>query len=109
MNTGPFEVWKEDVEPALISKMEEFHQFGYTSVKKEDIWALAMKKLQKQEVSLRIHALVQAVMHLSIRDYMNDVTIASYKESASLYSSETALGELLEDIETGSSSDRHLT
>ncbi|MFD2704002.1 post-transcriptional regulator [Salibacterium lacus] len=109
MKTKPFEVWKEDIKPALESKVEEFHRFGYTSVKEEDIWALTMKKLQKEEVSLRIHSLVQAVLHLSIRDYMNDVTIASYKESASLYSSETALQELLEDIDAGGSSDRHLT
>ncbi|MGY4690452.1 post-transcriptional regulator [Salibacterium sp. K-3] len=109
MNTAPFEVWKEDVEPALASKVDEFHRFGYTIVDEEDIWNFTMKKLEKEEITLRIHALVQAVLHVSISDYMNDITVASYKESASLYSSKAGLEELLGDIEAGGSSDRHLT
>ncbi|WP_051302205.1 post-transcriptional regulator [Salibacterium aidingense] len=109
MNISPFEMWREDVEPVLQSKAEEFQMFGYTSADQERVWNCTMEKLKKREESHRIHVLVNSILTLSLSDFMNQITVASYKESAKYYSTEANLDDLLGEIETHTSTKRHLT
>ena len=77
-----FEVWREDVEPALISKLDEFHFLGYERVTIEEIWECVLYQLRKQKGFLHFHAFVNQVMTLKPQTYMNWLTVKSYQEPA---------------------------
>ncbi|MDQ0299833.1 hypothetical protein J2S78_002253 [Salibacterium salarium] len=109
MNKQQFEVWKSDVKPALQSKVDEFHLLGYKSADEEEVWNCVMEKLENREEAVRLHVLVHYVLTLKLSEYMNRLTVSSYKESAKHYSTKASLDDLLGDIETHASTNRHLT
>ncbi|RSL29247.1 hypothetical protein D7Z54_32290 [Salibacterium salarium] len=109
MNKQQFDVWKSDVEPALKSKVEEYHLLGYKSADEEQVWNCVMEKLEKIEEPIRLHVLVNYILTLKLSEYMNRITVSSYKESAKLYSTKASLDDLLGEIETHASTNRHLT
>lgn len=74
-----FEVWKDDVKPALISKMEEFHLIGYDRVTLEELWECVLAKLKKEKELVRIHNLVRIILTLKATDYMTWLTVAAYR------------------------------
>lgn len=74
-----FEVWKEDVMPALTSKKEEFHMLNYDRVTEEEVWECVLAKLKKEKEFVRIHHLVKMILTLKVTDYMNWLTIGAYK------------------------------
>ncbi|MFC5629814.1 post-transcriptional regulator [Aliibacillus thermotolerans] len=106
MDVTPFSMWREEVDVVLESKREEFALLGYTKATKEDIWNCVMEKLKKKEVSVRLHVLVNDILSLRLNEYMNKVTIDSYKEG-STFASNVDLNDLIEDIETYASNNRH--
>ncbi|MDN4526264.1 post-transcriptional regulator [Fictibacillus fluitans] len=79
MNATTFEELKDQVEPALKSKTEEFHFLGYESVTSGEIWDCVMQKAQKKKMEVRLHVLVSLILHLSLTDFMNWLTIEAYK------------------------------
>lgn len=52
--------------PALISKKNEFHLYGYASVTEEEIWTYCLRKVwRNQDVqSLRIHQLANGILSI---------------------------------------------
>ncbi|MFB5662197.1 post-transcriptional regulator [Alteribacillus sp. HJP-4] len=97
-----YEVWKEEVWPALKSKKEEFEILGYGYASEEDIWESVIEKLNKNKTEPRIHSLVNGILTYRLTEYMNRITISSYREGAG-YSTEADFEELLGDIENHSS------
>lgn len=106
MDVTPFSIWREDVDAILESKREEFALLGYKKATKDDIWDCVMEKLKKKEESVRLHVLVNYILSLKLNEYMNKVAMDSYKEG-STYTSEADLSELLHEIETHASNNRH--
>lgn len=74
-----FEVWKDDVMPALISKVEEFHMLGYDRANEIEIWECVLAKLKKEQDYVRIHNLVRVILTLKATDYMTYLTVGAYK------------------------------
>lgn len=74
-----FEVWKNDVMPALISKVEEFHMMGYNRATEEELWECVIAKLRKQKSLVQIHYLVSCILSLKATDYMTWLTVGAYK------------------------------
>ncbi|MFN7249214.1 MAG: post-transcriptional regulator [Anaerobacillus sp.] len=74
-----FEVWKEDVMPALTSKVEEFHMVGYDRATEEELWECVIAKLQKQKNYVQINHLVNSILTLKATDYMTWLTVGAYK------------------------------
>lgn len=74
-----FEVWKDDVRPALISKMEEFHLIGYDRATVEELWDCVLAKLKKEKEFVRIHNLVRIILTLKATDYMTWLTVDAYR------------------------------
>jgi len=75
-----FEVWKQDVTPALTSKIEEFHFLGYDKATEEELWECVLAKLKKEKQLVRIHHLVNKILTLKATDYMTWLTVGAYKE-----------------------------
>lgn len=74
-----FEVWKDDVRPALLSKMEEFHLIGYDRATLEELWQCVLAKLKKEKEFVRIHNLVRIILTLKATDYMTWLTVDAYR------------------------------
>lgn len=54
-----FDGWREDVEPLLSIKQEEFHELGYNRVTKDELWNYAVDKLRrKKNLRLSTHLLM---------------------------------------------------
>jgi len=88
-----FDVWKDDVFPALQSKLDEFNLLGYDKVKLEEVWQCVLYKLRKQKEFIHLHEFVRVIMTLKVTEYMTWLTIANYKEKESL-----SIEELARDI-----------
>ncbi|MBB6451890.1 hypothetical protein HNQ94_000311 [Salirhabdus euzebyi] len=72
-------VWKPFVLPALTSKVEELHIFGYDKATIEDVWNCLMKKVWKKDHEIRLHQVVQDILHLDAGTYMNFLTMEIYR------------------------------
>jgi hypothetical protein len=71
---------REHTAPALISKLEEFHLMGYNRVTETEIWeCLQKKKWKKLEEPKSVSDMVNDILRLSVGDYMNYITVESYK------------------------------
>ncbi|WP_100371976.1 post-transcriptional regulator [Bacillus sp. FJAT-45037] len=79
MEKQQFESWKEDVMPAIVTKVEEFHFLGYGRVTTDEVWNCVMDRLRKQTEFMRLHAFVQVILTLKIQDYMTWLTKQSYQ------------------------------
>ncbi len=86
MEQQQFEVWKEDVMPALTSKVEEFHLLGYDRASEEELWECVLARLRKEKKFVQIHYLVHAILTLKVTDYMTWLTIGAYKDQNSFFS-----------------------
>jgi hypothetical protein len=75
-----FTQWKDDVQPAVKSKKEEFHYLGYESVTSEEIWECITAKMKKKKIEPRLHAIVDTILSLSLNDFMTWLTIQSYTQ-----------------------------
>ncbi|WP_054635542.1 post-transcriptional regulator [Thalassobacillus sp. C254] len=99
-NEQQFDVWKNDLEPVLSSKTEEFQLMGYDKATNEEVWQCVMHKVKKKKEFIRFHALVNEIFTLRVSDYMNQLTIEAYKGPDLLSSSyEDELGALLGEVE----------
>lgn len=74
-----FDIWKEDVIPALTSKVEEFHLFGYDRATEDELWECVKAKLKKEKQFVRIHHVVKTILTLKVTDYMTWLTVGAYK------------------------------
>ncbi|WP_017755926.1 post-transcriptional regulator [Calidifontibacillus oryziterrae] len=75
----PVEFYKEQVQPALESKLEEFKLMGYDRVSLEEIWDCLQKKKWKKKTDKSLHEIVSDILTLKINDYMSYLTIEAYK------------------------------
>ena len=74
--------YRNEVEPALKSKKEEFLLLGYDQVTEEDIWNyLWQKKWIKMKSELRLFEIVQSILTIKIGDFMNFQTVEALKEA----------------------------
>lgn len=75
----PIDFYKQQVEPALQSKMEEFKLLGYDRVTMEELWdCLQVKKWKKKE-DKQLHEVVADILSLKVSEYMSYLTIEAFK------------------------------
>ncbi|WP_096201425.1 post-transcriptional regulator [Bacillus sp. FJAT-45350] len=93
-----FEVWREDVYPALASKVDEFQMLGYDKTDCNQVWDCVLYKLRKKKEFIHIHEFVSVILTLRVSDYMNWLTIAAYTAGDWFSNEENSLEELANDI-----------
>lgn len=75
-----YEVFHQDVQPALKSKKEEFTMLGYEGVTEQEIWIfLTRKKWKKPKNDIRLYEIVADILSIQPGEYMNFVTIEAFK------------------------------
>lgn len=88
--------YRNEVEPALKSKQEEFLILGYDQFTEDDIWNYLMKKKWiKLKSELKLHEIVQQILALKIGDFMNFRTVEAFKETEFSMENQEDLMELL--------------
>lgn len=75
----PVDFYKNQVEPALQSKMEEFILMGYDRVSLQEVWNCLHKKKWKKKEDKFLHEIVADILSLSVGDYMSYLTVEAYK------------------------------
>ncbi|MGN7408526.1 MULTISPECIES: post-transcriptional regulator [unclassified Sporosarcina] len=73
----------DHVRPAIESKMNEFHFYGYSTVTEKDIWKYCVqKKWRKRNISeMRTYELINDVMELTPAEYMTYTQIEEQRGS----------------------------
>ncbi|MEH7119011.1 post-transcriptional regulator [Neobacillus vireti] len=90
------EDFRTQVQPALKSKLEEFRLLGIDSVSEQGLWEfLIKKKWKKVKHEMKIYEMIQDILSVRVSDYLNYVTIESYKTSEFSIDNEEELKELL--------------
>ena len=69
--------------PALHSKMNEFHLYGYTTVTVEDIWIYCVRKVwRKKDVSeMRSYQITNDILHILPAKFMTYTQIEAQRNS----------------------------
>ncbi len=76
----PVDIYREQLQIVIDSKVDEFKIVGYDRVTADDIWnCLKSKKWKKVNGDVKLHQLVNDVLTLSTSDYMNYLTMEAYK------------------------------
>jgi hypothetical protein len=76
----PAERFREQVEPVIISKIEEFQLLGYDKVTANEIWdCLMKKKWRNMKEEMMLFQVVNDILSLKISDYMTYATLEAYK------------------------------
>lgn len=76
------EYWR--LGPALESKVEELHFYGYDTATLEDLWSyLVNKKWKKHEGDIPLYMAVNDILTIKSGDFMNYKTRTEYKASTS--------------------------
>ncbi|MEH7417160.1 post-transcriptional regulator [Neobacillus drentensis] len=90
------EDFRSQVQPALKSKLEEFRLLGIDSVSEQGLWEfLIKKKWKKVKHEMKLYEMIQEILSVRVSDYLNYVTIESYKTSEFSIDNEEELKELL--------------
>lgn len=91
-----YDHFRNQVQPALISKIEEFALLGYGTVEEEALWKyLTMKKWRKPQEEIKLFEVVQDILSVDIGQYMSFVTVEAFKGSDFYFVNGEDLKELL--------------
>ncbi|TWT26243.1 post-transcriptional regulator [Planomicrobium sp. CPCC 101110] len=71
----------DTVLPALESKVEEFHYFGYDTFTAEDLWQYCLKKKwRKKDIGeMRLHEMINGIMEMTASDFVAYHQIEGFK------------------------------
>ncbi len=81
--TLQFEQLFIQVLPAVESKKNEFHLYGYSTVTEEEIWTYCIrKKWRKKDVdSMKLHEIVNSVLQVTPAEFMTYTQIEEQRGS----------------------------
>lgn len=61
-----YQEWYEDLEPAILIKVEDFHLLGYREVKANDIWEFLTEVVWANKPAPLLHERMNDVMQMKI-------------------------------------------
>jgi hypothetical protein len=95
-NSHIYDHFRIQVQPALVSKLSEFHLLGYDSVSENELWNfLIKKKWKKIKGEMKLYEIIQEILSVRVSDYMSYATIEAYKTVEFSLDDENELKELL--------------
>jgi hypothetical protein len=81
-NSHDFNQFRTKVEPALLSKLEEFQMLGYDSVSEDGLWDfLTRKKWKKVKDEKKLYEIVDDILSVKVSDFISYTTIETYKNN----------------------------
>ncbi|MDN3020186.1 post-transcriptional regulator [Paenibacillus sp. BSR1-1] len=95
-NSHKFDHFRTQVQPALKSKLFEFHLLGINSVTEKELWDfLIKKKWKKVKDEMKLYEMIQEILSVKVSDYMNFATIEAFKTAEFSFDDENEWKELL--------------
>ncbi|MBC2339526.1 hypothetical protein HBP47_01280 [Listeria welshimeri] len=79
--TDRFSAWYEDLEPAILIKVEDFHILGYREIKASNIWAFLTEEKWKNNPAPALHERINDVMQMKIGQLMQFIMTTAEQES----------------------------
>lgn len=79
--TDRFSAWYEDLEPAILIKVEDFHILGYREIKASHIWAFLTEEKWKNSPAPALHERINDVMQMKIGQLMQFIMTTAEQES----------------------------
>ncbi|WP_442595173.1 post-transcriptional regulator [Neobacillus sp. D3-1R] len=77
-----YDHFRNQVQPALQSKLEELYLLGYGKVSETQLWGfLTKKKWKKPKEEIRLYEVVQEILSLEPGEFMNYQTVEALKSS----------------------------
>jgi hypothetical protein len=96
MDSSRYDSFRVQVQPAMVSKLEEFHLLGYDSVTETELWEfLIKKKWKKAKDEAKLHEIIQDILAVKVSDYISFATIESFKTAELSLNNEDDWKELL--------------
>jgi hypothetical protein len=84
------------VQPALISKVEEFRLLGYETIDEGALWEfLIHKKWKKAKEEVPLSEIVNDILSVKVGEYMNYATIEAFRMDDFAFDDEEGKKELL--------------
>ncbi|NHM30444.1 post-transcriptional regulator [Neobacillus terrae] len=75
-----YDYYRNQIKPALESKLEEFRLLGYETVTEDELWNfLIRKRWKKPEEDKKLYEIVQDILAVKVSDYMGFAAIEAYK------------------------------
>lgn len=92
-----FDFYRNQVGPAIKSKLEEFRLLGYDSITEKGLWEFLLKKKWKKAVKeeMKLHQVIQDIFSVKVSDYISYATVEAYKADEFSLENEEDLKELL--------------
>lgn len=88
--------FRAQVQPAILSKLEEFRLLGYDSVTEQEFWEfLKKKKWRKAKEDVKLFEVIQDILSVKVSDYLSFATIEAYKTAEFSFEDENEWKELL--------------
>jgi len=88
--------FRYQVQPALVSKLEEFYLLGYDSVSEDGLWNfLTKKRWKKVKEDINLYEIIQDILAVKVSDFINFATIEAYKTTEFSFEDDNELKELL--------------
>lgn len=85
MEDHPMNHFRQQVEPVIRSKVEEFKLLGYDAADPQGVWACLLAKTWKQKQEKRLHEIVNDILTLSINDFMAYLSMQALISPESLF------------------------
>ena len=77
-----YNLFYNNVKPAIISKLEEFRLLGYHEVSESGLWEfLTSKKWKKVKEDIRLYEIIDDILSVKVSDYISFTTIQTYKNN----------------------------
>lgn len=91
-----YDYFRNEVKPALESKLDEFRLLGYEKVTEQELWGyLTKKKWKKPSGNVRLFKIVEEIMAVKVSEYIHYATIEAFKGTGFAFDSEEDRRELL--------------
>lgn len=95
-NSHAYNHFRTHVEPALVSKLEEFSLLGYNAVSLDGLWEfLTRKKWKKVKDEIRLYEIIEDIFAVKVSDFISFTTIDTYKNNEFNIKDENEWKELL--------------
>lgn len=96
MAVHAYERFRNDVKPALKSKIEELSLLGYGTIHEQQLWDfLINKKWKRVKEDIKLFEIVEEVMSIKAGEYMNYASVEALKLTEFSFDNEEDLKELL--------------
>lgn len=91
-----YDRFRKQVEPALISKIEELKLLGYGTINENQLWDfLVSKKWKRVKEDIKLYEIVDEILSLKPGEYMSYASVEALKLADFSFDNEEELKELL--------------